>query len=73
MSCVWFADVWAEKLTLFGMYFSFGNSRRKAFVIADFPVPVGPTKSNGLSFSKSLLRKKFCFSVSTVLMINSVT
>lgn len=48
MSWVWLAEVLAEKLMKTGIYVGLGSCSRKLFVIADFPVPVGPTKSKGM-------------------------
>lgn len=73
MSWVWLAEVLAEKLMKLGMYFSFGSCSRKLFVIADFPVPVGPTKSKGTLCSTYVLRKNTCLAVSVVGMISSDT
>lgn len=73
ISWVWLAEVLAEKLMKLGMYFSFGSFSRKLFVIADFPVPVGPTKSKGTLCSTYVLRKNTCLAVSIVGMISSDT
>lgn len=43
------------------------------FVMADFPVPVGPTKSRGISWVIYVSRKNRCRHVSTVGMIRSLT
>jgi hypothetical protein len=41
--------------------------------MADFPVPVGPTKRSGLLWETYVSRKNFCRTVSTVGMIKSFT
>lgn len=73
ISWVWLAEVLAEKVMKLGMYFSFGSCSRKLFVIADFPVPVGPTKSKGTLCPTYVLRKNICLAVSIVGMISSDT
>lgn len=41
--------------------------------MADFPVPVGPTNSRGISWVMYVSKKKRCRHVSTVGMIRSLT
>jgi len=73
MSWVWLAEVLAEKLMKTGIYVGLGSCSRKLFVIADFPVPVGPTKSKGILCSTYVFRKNICLAVSIVGMISSDT
>jgi len=45
---------------------------RKLLVIADFPVPVGPTYNEGVSCEMYKCRKKLCRTVSVVGMMISL-
>lgn len=42
-------------------------------VMADLPVPVGPTNSTGISWSRYVFKKNDCRAVSTVGMMSSET
>jgi hypothetical protein len=57
ISCVWLADVRAEKLTTMGKNFSLGRLIRWLRTIAVLPVPVGPIKRTGIFASTDIFKK----------------
>mmetsp|Transcript_14668 Transcript_14668/g.43744 ORF Transcript_14668/g.43744 Transcript_14668/m.43744 type:complete len:249 (-) Transcript_14668:1443-2189(-) len=66
MSCDWLADVCAEKLRKIVCHASDG-SRSSSFCTYDvLPVPVGPTKSDGMPCASSLSRMNVYRAVSSV-------
>lgn len=73
MSWVCLAEVCTVKLIWHVTYFSWGNCRRKLFVRAASPVPVGPTKSNDFSWSSNFARKYICITVPEALTIMSLS
>lgn len=73
MSRVCLAEVCTAKLIWHITYFSWGNCRRKLFVRAASPVPVGPTKSNDFSWSGNFARKYICLTVPEALTIMSLS
>lgn len=73
MSWVCLAEVCTAKLIWHITYFSWGNCRRKLFVRAASPVPVGPTKSNDFSWSSNFARKYICITVPEALTIMSLS
>jgi hypothetical protein len=58
VSCAWFADVRAEKLTTLERNLSLGRLVRWLLTIADLPVPVGPTNRIGIFASNIIFKKK---------------
>lgn len=54
-------------------HMSFGSWTRKLLVMADLPVPVGPTMRTGISFTRKVRKKKACRVVSLVSTIKSLT
>lgn len=54
-------------------HMSFGSPSKWLLVMADLPVPVGPTNNRGRSWDRNVCRKKLCLAVSLVWMINSLT